>query len=629
MSVTSPAGSVVAPRARLGMRGWTIVAVAFAVMLVGWHLCWHFADDAFITYRYLSNAMLGRGLVWNPAPFAPVDGNTDFLWSLLLLSVWKVFGVEPPDIANWLTLGFGCVTFALLARAVWRIALPERLERARAVLLALSLALLVTNRGFLATLSSGLGIAIFNALLFAWSLLAASPRSVAAPRRWLALGLIAGATGVARPEGLLVVAATSVLAVWWSLVAAPRRVAVGLGSGALAVVPVLCHVAWRRATTGDWLPCTYYAKTIEAWPESGARYFASYVVEFGLYVWLAVAASWVVRALRSPGSFALLRPANVGAAAVGAVFAYHFAYYTFFMGGDLFEWRVYTHLAPWVPLSLVAMARSLGWSGRTFAGIAGTMLVLAQPIGWIKFAHRDGDVAPHVPAIVRPLVEVYDDWQRWLGARLVCKRNYEMKANFDGFVSGGPTREEGSKIPWDGFPVAHGIAVGVLAWVLPNVAVIDDVGLNDAVIARNPVPTAEERLAQRIGWLKSTFAIFDQDRDGRVAFPEYRPWSSLLHAAPGKAQEVVDREVEAEFAKYDLDHDGVVTVDEYIRFSAPHGDRMMAHERTPPPGYVEGFRPNVVIDNRVIRVTPREKPLTEAEIRAHEAAFRERVRGAR
>ena len=50
------------------------------------------ADDAFITYRYVSNAMLGRGLVWNPAPFLPVDGNTDFLWSLLLLLTWQ-FGV--------------------------------------------------------------------------------------------------------------------------------------------------------------------------------------------------------------------------------------------------------------------------------------------------------------------------------------------------------------------------------------------------------------------------------------------------------------------------------------------------------------------------------------------------------
>lgn len=624
MSDTPRTAGAAASRARPGPRTWIVVAAAFAAMVGGWHLCWHFADDAFITYRYLSNAMLGRGLVWNPPPFAPVDGNTDFLWSLLLLGIWRCFGIEPPAIANWLTLAFGTATFGLLARAVWRVELPERLARHRVALVALSLALAVTNRGWLATLSSGLGIACFNALLFAWSLLAASRRSAASPWRWFATAFVAGACGVARPEGLLVVAATAVLCGWWAIAARPRRIADGLVAAAVACAPVLCHLTWRRATTGDWLPCTYYAKTIAAWPESGMRYFASYVIEFGLYVWLAVACVWLARVVRSPGPVALLRRDNVGAAAVGAVFAYHFAYYTFFMGGDLFEWRVYTHLVPWVPLSMVAMARSLRWSPRVLLGVTAAMAVVAQPIGWIKFAHDDGDVAPHVPSFVRPVVATYDDWQRWLGARLVCKRNFEMKVNFAGFVSGAPSREEGAKIPWEGFPVTHGMAVGVLGWVLPNVAVIDDLGLNDAVIARNPIPSAEERLRQRIEWLKATFAIFDQDRDGKVVFAEFQPWASLLHAAAGATQEVVDRQVATEFAAYDLDHDGIVTVDEYIRFSAPHGDRLMAHERTPPPGYVEGFRPNVGIDNRRLQLTPRATPLTESDIRAHEAAFRER-----
>lgn len=611
--------------AQPGRGTWATVALAFAVMLVGWHLLWHFADDAFITYRYLSNAMLGRGLVWNPAPFHPVDGNTDFLWSLLLLSVWKVFGAEPPDVANWLTLAFGTVTFALLARAVWRVELPERIERCRPVLFALALALLVTNRAFLATLSSGLGIASFNASIFAWSLLAISRHSVDAPRRWLGLGALAAACGVGRPEGLLVVAATAVLLPWWALASKSRRLGVAAAGVLLAIAPPLAHTAWRRLTTGDWLPCTYHAKTIEAWPESGVRYLASFVVEFGVYVWLAVAIAWVVRALRRPGPLALLRAENLGGAAVGAVFAYHFAYYTFFMGGDLFEWRVYTHLVPWLPLSLVLMFRSLPLRPAAVVAVFAVYAALAAPIGWIKYAAGDRDVAPHVPSVLRPLLEPYDRWQRWLGERLVCKRNLEMKVNFAAFVDVAPTRAEGERVSWDGYPVIAGAAVGVLGWVLPNVAVIDEHGLNDAVIARTPAPTREQLLAQRTEWLRSTFAIFDADKDGRVVLAEYRPWATILHQQGGKGPEQVEREVAAEFGRFDADGDGVVTPDEYVQVSAPHGDRMMAHERTPPPGYVGGFRPNVTIEARKPVVAPRTPPLTDRDIRDHEAAWRARV----
>jgi arabinofuranosyltransferase len=208
----------------------------------------------------------------------------------------------------------------------------------------------------------------------------------------------------------------------------------------LACVPVGCHLVWRRVSTGDWLPCTYYAKTLGAWPESGVRYLASFLVEFGGYVWLACAVVWLVARVRSPGPLALVRRANLGASAVAAVFGYHFAYYTFYMGGDLFEWRVYTHLIPWLPLSLVVMLRASALRPGAVVAVFATWLVLALPIGWIKFAVDDEDVAPHLPVLLRPLVEPYDEWQRWLGDRAVCKRNHEMKVNLTAFVHAAPAR---------------------------------------------------------------------------------------------------------------------------------------------------------------------------------------------
>jgi arabinofuranosyltransferase len=85
-----------------------LVALAVLVGVYGgWSLFWFYTDDAFIAFRYVSNAMLGHGLVWNPPPFLPVEGYTSFLWVRLLEGLWRITGLEPPQAANWLSLAFG------------------------------------------------------------------------------------------------------------------------------------------------------------------------------------------------------------------------------------------------------------------------------------------------------------------------------------------------------------------------------------------------------------------------------------------------------------------------------------------------------------------------------------------
>jgi arabinofuranosyltransferase len=53
----------------------------------------------------------------------------------------------------------------------------------------------------------------------------------------------------------------------------------------------------------------------------------------------------------------------------------------------------------------------------------------------------------------------------------------------------------------------------------------------------------------------------------------------------------------------------------------------MAHERMPPPGYVEAFEPNVEVGpDGAVLVQPRATPMTAARIRAIEAEWRGKVR---
>lgn len=96
-----------------------------AALVFGWRVFWFLTDDAYIAFRYVSNAHLGYGYVWNAPPFLPVEGYTSFLWVLLLDIVWRILGVEPPASANWISLVFSCSTLVLAAE---RLAAPVLLE---------------------------------------------------------------------------------------------------------------------------------------------------------------------------------------------------------------------------------------------------------------------------------------------------------------------------------------------------------------------------------------------------------------------------------------------------------------------------------------------------------------------
>ncbi len=50
----------------------------------------------------------------------------------------------------------------------------------------------------------------------------------------------------------------------------------------------------------------------------------------------------------------------------------------------------------------------------------------------------------------------------------------------------------------------------------------------------------------------------------------------------------------------------------------------MAHERSPPPGYLEALRPNVVLDGGRFRVVEDVEPLSDDEVRQIEREFRQR-----
>ncbi|EPX56021.1 hypothetical protein D187_007363 [Cystobacter fuscus DSM 2262] len=534
-----------------------VLVLIAGVAYVGWSTFWFLTDDAFITFRYISNHMRGWGYTWNPPPFRPVEGYSNFLWMVLLEGIWRLTGVEPPDAANPVSLLLSYGTLALGSCWVWRMALPPSLERHRFALAVAVLVGVLSNRTFLAWMSSGLETSLFIFCTTLWLVATLELDRGGGPRALAVSCTAAALTALTRPDGQLMVLASGLLALGFFLRTPPR------GRWVLAGLPLLldvAHLLWRHATYGEWVPNTYFAKHVAAWPESGLRYALSFVLEYALWVWLAVGIAATGAVLRSLGGRRVVSAvsARPGAVAVVAVLVAHFAYYTLIIGGDHFEYRVYAHLVLPLWVSFVGFLAWLELSARAAAVVGGLFLLLSLPLPWVHYARTHElttrasthmlfqPVADAFPPGVRAYAALFDAQQAWLIRHLVGLRHQEHKVFFEVKQRTLPPREVGEEQKF-GDPMTRLVlvsqTVGVVSWVLPEVVILDYLGLNDRVVARTPLSATKRE------------------------------------------------------------------------------NRTMAHDRRPPPGYFECFEPNLRYQEGRFTVLPRREPLTDERIRECEARF--------
>ncbi|GAB4140392.1 MAG: hypothetical protein Fur0037_06910 [Planctomycetota bacterium] len=588
-----------------------------AVTVVGYLGFWFLCDDAFITFRYVANAHSGHGLVWNQAPFLPVEGYSCFLWALLLWASWEMTGLEPPVVATKLSLLCGLATLALLFDAARRVRAPSGrplgLVAAAAVVLGCAL-----NRTFLTFLSSGLETAQFNLVLAWWVALLLRPAGQRS-RRWLTwVSLAAALCALSRPDGLLPVAATVAMAgLRWR----PDR----RGREWLQLLPVLLvvtHLLWRRWFYGAWLPNTYYAKVVHAWPESGLRYLFCYVIEHGTWVWALMLLPWLLRALPKLSPRVMLG-ANLPAVIATSTLLLHAAYYTMVIGGDHFEYRVYSQLVPWLSLSTAWLASRL-WQRPRAPILAVSAMTLMGGFGfwhWQCTRHLGfyefQPMAAKAPAMLRPLLTLHDRNQAWMQLRLVGVRSRQLDLFCRQQMALFP---ESMVLPADAgpLPIYRVNAAGVAGYRLRDIALIDALGLNDWVIARAPAPEIAPPLSPE--QLAGMHGDIDRDHDGRIDYGELVAVLRLL-TNPEKASYLATL-----LLVLHARDEKSLTREETAQLGESLFPRHMAHERWPPPGYLEDFQPNVRIDRGRIEVTPRRTPLTPSRIAAIEREWRARVR---
>lgn len=217
--------------------------LAFLCLLLQLGLFYRFfIDDAFISFRYARNWVLGTGLVFNPGEL--VEGCSNLLWVLLLAG------------ANWLGLDIVVASKLLgLAAIAAVLIIASRLVR------QMSDDALCAG-GVVLLLASSFGVVFFGitgletTLFSAWLLMGAYAVVANGTTVGTTATLCLFAAALTRPEGVLYFVA-AVLVVVWRARGITRQT---LWSGALFTVLGALLLAWRHGYYGAWVPNTFFAK---------------------------------------------------------------------------------------------------------------------------------------------------------------------------------------------------------------------------------------------------------------------------------------------------------------------------------------------------------------------------------
>lgn len=358
-------------------RGLAAALAAYAVR-AGYELRW-VGDDAFISFRYAKNLVEGHGLVFNPGE--PVEGYTNFLWTVLLAAAMAL-GADPITASLVLSLG----SLALLIGLVTWLAVYLA-PRASTVVVSMGAAVtagsyLMANFG-----TSGLET-MFAATLGVLALV------LACKERWTAASATGVAAAMTHPDHILLwgslllalVTDPSALRTPRAWLREPARRRLLLSFLAPFFLLFLPYFVTRWAYYGDLFPNTYYAKSGNLFYfEQGGRYLLITLFAGGLFAALPLAiAGALQRVNQLAGRYFLI---------VVPVFTLYVAK----VGGDFMLGRL---LIPLLPLVFVfaetacrdLLVRRAVWARAAGAGAVAGLLVAALPVRVI----RDGEKYFHV-----------------------------------------------------------------------------------------------------------------------------------------------------------------------------------------------------------------------------------------
>ncbi len=224
------------------------------------------SEDAYITFRYARNLAEGHGIVWNVGE-DPVEGGTEFLWTVLLAGTSRLTGLSIEAAARVMNLLIGLLAVWAMALAAWGLT-QARLWPGLFATLAFAAGPLSYH------VRAGFATPLFTLLILLMAVMAylavyGEPHARARRASLVGLPLAGLLLGLTRPEGVLFAGLT--LVVTWFLLAPAARWRLVQTTLLLLIVPGAIYFVWRWHYFGYFLPNTFYVKNAGSWLH--LRYF--------------------------------------------------------------------------------------------------------------------------------------------------------------------------------------------------------------------------------------------------------------------------------------------------------------------------------------------------------------------
>lgn len=456
-------------RAAIFFAALVLILVIHAVWFYG-AIGWDAVDDAYISYVYAKNAILGIGLTFNPSE--RVEGFSNFLWTAMMVPIVGL-GLDVGRVSSALGVAFGAGVMALTVRFPRWLGIPAMAGWIAALFLAV-------DGSFALWSVSGLETPLFAFLLALGAFLYVR-ENYSNPVSWPQSGIVFALAAMTRPEAAAVFALTAAHQGAWRLLDQRKLVTRGdlvrIAAFALIFIPYWL-IRWRYYHA--FLPNSFYAKVSVGGPMAQIMRGWEHVQQFvGVHLgWLillpAVIAVGVVvvryvRMVREDRAQKTDRTVRTKAAFFGfsyfvAVVLFYGAYIVY-VGGD---WSVGRFFVPMLAFVYLMIATGLVW-------IVGFVVQRVAP--------RAVANIPRVSAAVGVLIA--------LGLWLASSYNGEYRIFIGGFDAALATQARITAGKWlaQNVPPGTWIAVDAAGQVpyFSGLPTIDMFGINDIHIGRMPV----------------------------------------------------------------------------------------------------------------------------------------------
>ncbi|MBS6472954.1 MAG: hypothetical protein KH347_01735 [Acetobacter sp.] len=436
------------------------------------------ANDGFVSFRYVAQAVDGHGFVWNPPPFEPVNGYTGILWLLCLRVLWFL-GILPPFSANLLSFCFSMGIVALGFLFLRRMPMPSALQTKSLLFFLIYCTVLLTNRTFLMFFWSGTEAALFNFLVIGWVYLATDKT-----KHPVRLALLAVLLSLTRWDGALFLPFTLIL----DLISFRQAKAKSVFGILLLGLP-LFYVNWMQKKYGTFPPTVFSAYYKEPFP-FGLDYAISFAVEYALWFWLIFVFAWAAFKMMRHKKAELSLPFLLA-----FFFAVYIAAYSVLSGADILSYRPLSFFIPLITLgALRIITENITKRLRTVAVIFAVYLLLASAIP-VAYGNsvKDLTTRKQTAFLYKPIppekqhfytffADVWNKAQKRLIYQGAALRHKEHQVLFTELTKSLPSREEGKLLKAEYRRLLAWDFAGQIAWTFPYVYILDTSGQNDLFV---------------------------------------------------------------------------------------------------------------------------------------------------